>query len=64
MYICMCVCVWVVVYVEVEEDRGDTGALWYPHPQVSVWGFGVIVSATGHPPLKVGGQPAHCVVSE
>ena len=56
--------VWVVVYIVVEEDRGDTGTLWYPHPQVSVWGFSVIVPAIGHPSLKVSGQPAHCVVSE
>ena len=49
------VSVWVVMYVKVEEDRGDTGSLWYPHPQVSVWGFSVIVAAAGHPPFKVSG---------
>ena len=49
----------IVVYVVVEEERGNTGALWYTHLHVSVWGGGVVVAATGHSPLEVGGQPAH-----
>ena len=51
------------MYVMVKEESGYTGALWYSHPHVSVWGRGV-VTATGHPPLQIGGQPVHCVVSE
>ena len=53
-----------VVYAVVEEERGYTGALWFSHRHVSVLGGGVVVTATGHPPLEVGGQPAHCAVSE
>ena len=54
----------VVVYVVVKEEGGYTGALRYSHPHVSVWGGGVVVAATGHPSPEIGGQPAHCVVSE
>ena len=38
-----------VVYVVVEEERGCTGALWYSHHHVSVWGGGFVVTATGRP---------------
>ena len=37
----------VVVYEVSEEERGLTGALWYSHPHVSVWGGGV-VGTTGN----------------
>ena len=31
---------------------------------MALWGSVDVVSATGHPPFEVGGQPVHCVVSE
>ena len=54
----------VVVNVVIEEERGYTEALWCTRGHVSVWAGGVVVAVTGHPPLEVGGQPTHCVVSE
>ena len=48
---------------EVEKDWRDTGALRDSCAGVSVWGFGVVVKAAGHPAPKVGGQPAYRVVS-
>ena len=45
----------VVVYIEVKEKGGYTGALRHSHPHVSMWEGGVVVAATGHPPLEVGG---------
>ena len=35
-----------------------------PRPNASLQGGVVIVAATSQPPFEVGGQPAHCVVSE
>ena len=49
---------------EVEEDRGDTGALRDSCVDVPIGGSGVVVSAAGHPPAKVDGQPANRVMSE
>ena len=42
-------------YEEVEKDGGNAGTLRDPRPGVSLWGGVMVVTATGHPPLKVGG---------
>ena len=49
---------------EVEKDGGDAGTLRNPRPGMSLWGSVVIVSAAGHPPSEVSGQPALCIVTE
>ena len=49
---------------KVEEDWGDAGALRDSSVDVPIGGGGVVVSAAGHPPAKVGRQPANRVMSE
>ena len=50
--------------IKVEEDGRDTGALRDSCTGVSIGGSGVSVSAAGHPPTEVGGQPAYRVMWE
>ena len=48
-----------------DEEEGDVQQpCRTPILMFLVWGDGLVVAATDHPPLEVGGQPAHCVVSE
>ena len=54
----------VVLYIVVEEEGGYTGTMWYSRPHVSVWGGGVVATTTRYPSPVVGGQPAHCAMSE
>ena len=49
---------------EIEEDRGDAGALRDACVDVPIGGGGVVVSAAGHPPAQVDGQPANRVMLE
>ena len=50
--------------IEIKKDRGNAGALRDSCAGASIGGSGVVVSASGHPSPKVGGQPAYRVVSE